>query len=79
MRRLGLGRFGKPALTVGLGCVLYLIASNVGAGWLYVVVAAIGGVVLVSAPLPWWAVRGVEVTRRVPAVATACPSSAPWR
>jgi hypothetical protein len=56
---------------VCLGCVLYLIASNVGAGWLYVVVAAIGGVTLVSAPLPWWGVRGVKVARRAPAVATA--------
>ncbi len=71
MGRPGLGGAAKPVLIVGLGCVLYLIASNVGAGWLYVVVAAIGGVVLVSAPLPWWSVRGVEVTRRAPAVATA--------
>ena len=71
MRRSGLKGAAKPALIVSLGCVLYLIASNVGAGWLYVVVAAVGGLTLVSAPLPWWAVRGIEVKRRAPAVATA--------
>ena len=41
--------------------MLYLIASNVGAGWLYVVVAALLGMVLVSIPLPWLAVRRIGV------------------
>jgi hypothetical protein len=40
----------KPALVVFLGFVLYVIASNVGAGWLYVIVAALAGIVLISAP-----------------------------
>ena len=61
----------KPAFVVCLGFVLYLIATNVGAGWLYVVVAALGALTLVSVPLPWWSVRGVEVARRAPVVATA--------
>jgi uncharacterized protein (DUF58 family) len=62
----------KPAFIFCLGCVLYLIATNVGAGWLYVVVAVMGALTLVSVPLPWWSVRGVEVvTRRAPVVATA--------
>ena len=61
----------KPALVVFLGLVLYLIASNVGAGWLYVIVAALAGIVLISAPLPWLGVRRVGITRRAPVVATA--------
>ena len=61
----------KPALVVFLGFVLYVIASNVGAGWLYVIVAALAGVVLISAPLPWLGVRHVSITRRTPVVATA--------
>src|ERR687894_2154776 len=71
MRRLGLRRIVKPAFVVCLGLVLYLIATNAGAGWLYVVAAGIGGVVAVAAPLPWWNVRGVEVARRTPVLATA--------
>ena len=61
----------KPVFVVALGFVLYLIASNVGAGWLYVVVAALLGMVLVSIPLPWLAVRRIEVRRQAPVVATA--------
>src|ERR687893_2583939 len=61
----------KPALVVFLGLVLYLIASNVGAGWLYVIVAALAGIVLISFPLPWLGVRHVGITRRAPVVATA--------
>ena len=61
----------KPVFVVALGLVLYLIASNVGAGWLYVVVAALLGMVLVSIPLPWLAVRRIGVKRQAPVVATA--------
>ncbi|MBA3617721.1 MAG: hypothetical protein H0W52_16650, partial [Rubrobacteraceae bacterium] len=61
----------KPALVVFLGLVLYVIASNVGAGWLYVIVAVLVGMVLISIPLPWLGVRQVGVTRRAPVVATA--------
>jgi uncharacterized protein (DUF58 family) len=61
----------KPVFVIVLGFVLYLIASNVGAGWLYVVVAALLGMVLVSIPLPWLAVRRIEVRRQAPVVATA--------
>jgi uncharacterized protein (DUF58 family) len=68
---VSLRRIAKPAFVVCLGLVLYLIATNAGAGWLYVVAAGIGGVVAVAAPLPWWNVRRVEVTRRTPVLATA--------
>jgi uncharacterized protein (DUF58 family) len=71
MRRPLLRRIAKAALAVCLGAVLYLIATNSGAGWLYVVAAGIGGTVAVAAPLPWWNVRGVEVVRRAPGLATA--------
>jgi uncharacterized protein (DUF58 family) len=72
MRRPGLRRIAKPAFVVCLGLVIYLIATNSGAGWLYVVAAGIGGVVAVSASLPWWNVRAVQVVaRRAPMVATA--------
>jgi uncharacterized protein (DUF58 family) len=64
-------RIRKPALVVGLGVVLYLIARNAGAGWLYVVAATIAAVVVVSALAPWWNVRGIEVKRRAPTLATA--------
>lgn len=71
MRRIGLRRIAKPAFVVCLGLILYLIAANSGAGWLYVVAAGIGAVVIVSAPLTWWNVRGIEVRRHVPVQATA--------
>ena len=61
----------KPVFVVFLGLVLYAIASNVGAGWLYVVVAALAGVVIISIPLPWLGVRRIGATRRAPVVATA--------
>ena len=68
---MGVRGIRKPALVVFLGLVLYVIASNVGAGWLYVIVALLVGVVLVSVPLPWLGVRQVAVSRRAPVVATA--------
>lgn len=64
-------RLIKPALTVGLGVVLYLIATSAGAGWLYVIAAAIAGVVAVSATIPPWNVRHVETSRKAPVIATA--------
>ncbi|MBA2534300.1 MAG: DUF58 domain-containing protein, partial [Rubrobacter sp.] len=68
---MSLKSIAKPVFVVSLGLVLYVIASNVGAGWLYVVVAALVGVVLISIPLPWLGVRRIGVTRRVPVVATS--------
>jgi uncharacterized protein (DUF58 family) len=61
----------KPALIIFLGFVLYVIASNVGAGWLYVIVAALTGIVLISLPLPWLGVRHIGIARHAPVVATA--------
>jgi uncharacterized protein (DUF58 family) len=59
-------------LAVCLGVVLYLIATtNAGAGWLYVISAAIGGVILVSAALPWWNVRNIKTSRKAPVVVRA--------
>jgi uncharacterized protein (DUF58 family) len=66
-----LRRLGKPVFVICLGVVLYLIATNAGAGWLYVVAAAIGGVVLISALGPLWSVRGIEVARLAPVAGTA--------
>jgi len=71
MGRSGLKRIAKPAFVVCLGLILYLIATNSGSGWLYVVAAGIMAMIPVAALLPWWNVRGVEVTRRTPVLATA--------
>jgi len=71
MRRSGGKSIAKAAFVVCLGLILYMIATNSGAGWLYVVAAVMGAVVIVSAPLPWWNVRGTEVERRAPVQATA--------
>ena len=67
----GAQRLLRPVLVTGLALVLYLIAGSSGAGWLYVVAAATGAAVLVSAALPRWNVACVEVGRRAPGVATA--------
>jgi uncharacterized protein (DUF58 family) len=67
----GLKRIRKPALVICLGIALYLIATNAGAGWLYVVSATIAAVVTVSALAPWWNMRGIETMRRAPVLATA--------
>lgn len=64
-------RFVKPAFLTVLGGLLYLIATSSGAGWLYVVAAAIGATVLISALVPLWNVRNIEVQRRAPTVGTA--------
>ena len=64
-------RFRKLVFAVVLCVVLYLIATNAGAGWLYVVSAAIAAVIVVSALAPWWNVRGIETSRKAPVVATA--------
>ena len=64
-------RIRKPVFVVCLGVVLYLIATNSGAGWLYVVAAVIGAVVAISALAPWWNVRGIETTRHAPILVTA--------
>jgi uncharacterized protein (DUF58 family) len=69
--RPGLKRVAKPVFVVCLAATLYLIATSAGAGWLYVLAAGIMAVVVVSAPLPWWNVRGIEVERRAPVQATA--------
>src|SRR5215212_11219669 len=67
MRARSLKRIAKTAFVVCLAFILYLIALNSGAGWLYVVAAVIGAVVIVAAPLPWWNVRGIEAERRADA------------
>ncbi len=64
-------RFRKPIFAAVLGVVLYLIATNAGAGWLYVVSATITAVIAVSALVPPWNVQAIETSRRAPVVATA--------
>ncbi|MBA2441831.1 MAG: DUF58 domain-containing protein [Rubrobacter sp.] len=60
-------RLLKPGLLCALGGVLYLIATNTGAGWLYVVSAGIGAVLLLSAIATLWSVSSIEVSRKAPA------------
>lgn len=66
-----MGRLRKPVFVISLSLVLYLIAANSGAGWLYVVVAVIGATIVLSAIAPFWSVRSIEVTRRPPRTGTA--------
>lgn len=54
----------KPALISGLGIILYLIATNTGAGWLYVISAGIAAVIGISAFAAFMNTRGLEVMRR---------------
>ena len=61
----------KPIFAAILGVLLYLIATNAGAGWLYVVSATIAAVIAVSALVPLWNVRGIETSRKTPIVVTA--------
>lgn len=61
----------KFGFIASLALILYVIATTSGAGWLYVVSATVGAVVLVSALAPLYNVRGLEVKRRAPLVGTA--------
>ena len=61
----------KPVFAAVLGGVLYLIATNAGAGWLYVVAATIAAVIAVSALVPRWNISRIEVSRKAPVVVTA--------
>lgn len=61
----------KFAFLACLALVLYAIASSSGAGWLYVISAGMGGVLVVSALVPLYNVRGIEAHRKAPPVGTA--------
>ena len=61
----------KPVFAAALGIVLYLIATNAGAGWLYVVSATMAAVIAVSALVPRWNISRLEISREAPVVATA--------
>ena len=52
-------------LVVG-GLVLFVVGTNVQAGWLFVIAAMLLGAVLAGLLLPWRMVRGVEVAREAP-------------
>lgn len=69
------GWLARPArrtwsILAGAG-ILFLVGSNVQAGWLYVIGASMVGAVAAGLVLPALAVRGVEVSRRVPQAARA--------
>lgn len=64
-------RFVKPGFFIFMTVVLYLIAANSGAGWMYVVAATLAATVLVSIPAPLLNVRRLEVERRFPTTGTA--------
>ncbi|MDQ3566958.1 MAG: DUF58 domain-containing protein [Actinomycetota bacterium] len=66
-----LKRLGKPLFLIFLSGILYLIAANAGAGWLYVVSALMGATVIISIVTPLWNTCGIEVTRRAPVVGQA--------
>lgn len=53
------------ALTLGAG-VLFLLGTNVQAGWLYVMCALLLGTVVAGAILPARMLRGIEVARHAP-------------
>jgi len=71
MSRKRLKSLGKPVLLIFLCIILYLIAMNSGAGWLYVVSAVVAATVAVSLITPLWNARGIEVVRRAPVVGQA--------
>ncbi len=64
-------RYTKAAFVLCLAFILYLIATNSGAGWLYVLAAVLGSTLLVSIPAPLYNVRRLRVERRAPVVGTA--------
>lgn len=61
----------KPGFLILMAVLLYLIAANSGAGWMYVVAAALAATVLVSIPTPLLNVRGLETERHTPPTGTA--------
>jgi hypothetical protein len=65
-------RPGKRAFAIGGGALLlFAVGTNVQAGWVLVVAALLLGILAAGLILPLTALRGVEVSRRAPARATA--------
>ena len=59
----------KLITLVALALAMFLIATNVQAGLLYLVSSALLGLIVISYFVPWWSVRGLRVERRAPAEA----------
>ncbi len=57
----------RAAALVGGAVVLFLLGTNVQAGWLFVLSALLAGTVIAGAALPGRMTRGVRVERRAPA------------
>lgn len=65
-------RPGKRMYAIGGGALLlFAVGTNVQAGWVLVVAALLLGILVAGIVLPVSAIRGVVVTRRAPARATA--------
>lgn len=58
----------RKAIGLSVGAVLlFAVASNSQAGWVFVLSAAVFGIVIAGAVLPGIGLRGLEIRRRVPA------------
>ena len=55
----------RAAAFIVLTIVLYLFANQTGVGWLYIIVAMLGSLILVSIPQPSMTIGGLTVTREV--------------
>jgi uncharacterized protein (DUF58 family) len=67
-------RFRLTRRAVGIGggaLILFGVGTNVQAGWVLVVAALMLGILVAGLVYPLRALSGIEVTRRVPATATA--------
>jgi uncharacterized protein (DUF58 family) len=56
-------RLGKPVFLLALAGIFYVIATTSGAGWLYVVAAALGATVVVCVPTPLYSLPAHNLTR----------------
>ena len=62
----------RKAFSLLLGSlVLFGVGANAQAGWLYVIAACLAGVVIAGVVMPKLAIKGIEVSRQVPMIATA--------
>lgn len=62
----------RKAFSLSLGSLLLFgVGANAQAGWLYVIAACMAGVVVAGVLMPRYAIKGLEVERRVPHFSTA--------
>ena len=56
----------RGVVLVAAGLVLYYLAWQSLVGWFYIANAVVWGLVLVNFAVPWWNLRGLRATRRLP-------------